>query len=1012
MAGKTGHQADTEKKRKRADTHEKDRNAKRHRQQEQANKKAAKIVSDAAELKDKALKVLHGMNAEIPAEALANGENAFVGQAEILDKQWALSAPVGGRIADIDPIFSVDEKHLIVTQNTSLQVYSVADSHLVRQISLPIATKGKDGQNRITAAIVATWLSPNEPNFVWIACSDGRVWKVDWRHGSAPEDTLTVKSDNIQDMAVCSMKLGKSFVDVLYISEAKKQECTITAYYRLKRSQLNSVVYKSQHADQRIHLVRATSDGKYVVGASAESIIVGVVQPGEGNVLESEFYSFDTPDLVCALDLRVSPKSSAALTPKKQSKKSALFDVVDLIIGCARGGMLVYNDVINTANAVRGAKAKPKKEEIQARKFHWHRRAVHSLKWSRDGNYMISGGSENTLVLWQVDTGKTTHLPHLSGSVENIVVSPSGSSYGVHLDDNSVMILTTSEMKPTFYISGIQTAARYFAPPKDSLVMRLADAVKEVRNPVPAAVNPRVPSQLHICVGAGQQAVMSGSQQSAPILQSFDLDTLRSQSRQALARTQPTDVNITSKGNPISEPTVTHLAFSSNGKYMASVDDWQPPMRDIENMSAETRQRFLRDRREIFLKFWTVGEEGEQLALTSRINSPHATSRPEPVLALVADPKSSKFATLGDDGLVKIWSFKTRQFDGVTSKDDKGETLQTWSCAHTISLGGHVGADVLVTLDGNKAGVRSGAMCYSSDGSTLFVAFGAEHDGGVHAIDTRTGKVKLAMRGLWRGKIRHIEALSSLVITLSDDLRVYDVITEETMFGIKLPKFADPALSRFAHLALDRRSNTIAVVAPGKYSSDILVFDPEENKALCVDKIPHRVISLVSSPDSTGYIAVDDAAQLWTISRTSDEHAISIARPLEELRLADIVVDENELAGGITLLDGDDDEASEDEGETNGERMDVDEEDDETHAAVISRQKLAELFDTGPAFTMPAVEELFAKFTDLLALKPLPSSSGRLRVRAPGVNICSYPGFVWYIVQGIDFIIEHCISSG
>jgi NET1-associated nuclear protein 1 (U3 small nucleolar RNA-associated protein 17) len=590
---------------------------------------------------------------------------------------------------------------------------------------------------------------------------------------------------------------------------------------------------------------------------------------------------------------------------------------------------------------------------------------------------MISGGSENTLVLWQVDTGKTTPLPHLSGSVENIVVSPSGSSYAVHLDDNSVMILTTSEMKPTFYISGLQTAARYFAPPKDSLVMRLSDAVREVRNPVPAAVNPQNPSQLHICVGAGQQAVMSGSQQSAPILQSFDLDTLRSQSRQALARTQPTDVNITTKGNAISEPTVTHLAFSSNGKYMASVDDWQPPMRDIENMSAETRQRFLRDRREIFLKFWAVGEEGEQLALTSRINSPHATSRPEPVLALVADPTSSKFATLGDDGLVKIWSFKTRQFDGVTSKDAKGETLQSWSCIHTISLGGHVGADVLMTLDGNKAGARSGAMCYSTDGSTLFVAFGAEGDGGVHAVDTRTGKVKVAMRGLWRGKIRHIEAVSSLIITLSDDLRVYDAITEETMFGIRLPKWADPALSRFAHLALDRRSNTVAVVAPGKYSSDILVFDPEENRSLCVDKIPHRIISLVSSPMSTGFIAVDDAAQLWTISRASDEHAVAIARPLEELRLADVVVEEGDLTkSGITLLDGDEeDEASDEEGEANGERMEVDDQEDETHAAIISRQKLAELFDTGPAFTMPAVEELFDKFTELLALKPLPASS-------------------------------------
>lgn len=286
-------------------------------------------------------------------------------------------------------------RYLIITQNTSLQVYTVADSHLVRQISLPLATKSKDGQKRITAAIVATWLSPNQPNFVWIACSDGRIWRVDWRHGSAPEDTFTVKSDNIQDVAVSSMKVGKSVLDILFVSEQKRQECTITAYYRSKRSLVSHVVYKSQHPDERIHLVRATSDGKFVVGASSENIVVGTVQPGADGGFESEFYSFDTPDIVCAMDLRVTPKNNVVSTPKK-SKKPALFDVLDLIAGCARGGMLVYNDIMNTAHAVRGSKSKSKKEEIQARKFHWHRRAVHTIKWSRDGTYL----EERPRLIW------------------------------------------------------------------------------------------------------------------------------------------------------------------------------------------------------------------------------------------------------------------------------------------------------------------------------------------------------------------------------------------------------------------------------------------------------------------------------------------------------------------------------------------------------------------------------------------------------------------------------------
>lgn len=110
MAGKTGPQADMEKKRKRANTEDKDRTPKRHRQQVQAGKKAAKIVADAAELKDKALKVLGDLKAEIAPEALANGKDVAVEKAELSEPQWTLSTPVGGRIADIDPVFSVDEK--------------------------------------------------------------------------------------------------------------------------------------------------------------------------------------------------------------------------------------------------------------------------------------------------------------------------------------------------------------------------------------------------------------------------------------------------------------------------------------------------------------------------------------------------------------------------------------------------------------------------------------------------------------------------------------------------------------------------------------------------------------------------------------------------------------------------------------------------------------------------------------------------------------------------------------
>lgn len=221
---------------------------------------------------------------------------------------------------------------------------------------------------------------------MWIGCSDGRIWKVNWRHGTQPEDTLYTKSMSLLDMCVSSIKLNKSTVDVLYVSEQqKKQESTITAYYRVKDSHLSTVLLRSQQPGQRIHLVRSTSDGKFIVGASAEGLVVGAVQVVQGKAeLEGEFYSFDTADIPCAVDMKVTTKPEPVAS-KKQSKKQALqtFDVLDLIVGCARGHLFVYNDIINVLHNLKASKSK----SVQARQFHWHRRAVHSLKWSSDGMF-------------------------------------------------------------------------------------------------------------------------------------------------------------------------------------------------------------------------------------------------------------------------------------------------------------------------------------------------------------------------------------------------------------------------------------------------------------------------------------------------------------------------------------------------------------------------------------------------------------------------------------------------
>lgn len=261
---------------------------------------------------------------------------------------------------------------MILTYNTSLQIYSVAESLLVRRIALPVV-QNTYADKSTAPTIVATCLSHTKPDFVWVACSDGRIWRVNWKKGTAVQDEFRTQSHTALDMSVAA--IGNH--EVIYVSETTKQfKGEIVAYFGPDFANPPSeALFTTKKSDQGIHLLRASADGKCVVAATRESLIVGTVtaQASQADLgLEFEFFTFDSTDIICALDVRITGKSDGT---------SAL----DLIAGGARGAIYYYNDILRKLQNLNGPKSK--REPLQARKYHWHRRAVHSLKWSKDGEW-------------------------------------------------------------------------------------------------------------------------------------------------------------------------------------------------------------------------------------------------------------------------------------------------------------------------------------------------------------------------------------------------------------------------------------------------------------------------------------------------------------------------------------------------------------------------------------------------------------------------------------------------
>ncbi|KAL7789953.1 hypothetical protein V8C37DRAFT_385653 [Trichoderma ceciliae] len=956
---------DPTKKRKR-DVNEGDTRSKRTRPQqgvqgnghEQAEPTADGDLEAENQLENVALVKLRGNGGEDIVSRSYDGETG-----------WRISKPMGGRMLDIDPILTQDDQHLILTYNTSVQVYTATDSLLLRRIPIG-AVDAPASKGTSPANIVATKLSLQNPDHIWVACSDGRIYYVKWTETNETHQCFQTVTGSAKAITVTSTKVPGAKADIVVVAESNKNRMELNAYGGdILSSPLPKNIFTAKKPGNGLHLIESSQDGLVLVGALNDSLFLGVAsqEPSAGfEQLHYDFFSFEVPDLITTLDFRVYPASTLSGSRSKGRRDSD--KVVDVIVGGARGAIYLYHDALSRSQSL--GKSNSSKEGIQAQKFHWHRKAVHAVKWSRDGSYMISGGSENVLVMWQMDTIRKDFLPHLSGSVENIVVSASGSSYVVHLDDNSTMVLSTAEMKPTTYVSGIQSAAVEAATPKDLLVQRVWSVANRVRRPIPAAIKATEPSKLHVCVGNGRQATMTGDF-SAPLLQSFDLETFMSVSKQALARTQPTDVNLTNKGYAIEEPLVTHIAFSADGKWLASVDDWVPSNRDVGTVSGDVGDQFLKERHESYLKFWQVDSKDNSIALVSRINAPHTTSHPETVLDLASNSASTCFATVAGDGIVRLWRPKTRQQQGSRSSESNADF--TWVCSGVIPIGDGLGRDAIADIpnDASAPVKAQGRIAFSEDGSTLFAAFGALDAGAVYVINTASGEVVKILEGLWKGQLHSLRVLSPYLIVLSEELHVYDVVGDDLRYGIVVPKVSRS--DELLQLAVDSVAGHFAVTLPLGNTSSIGVFHPSEPEPIIVCNTPHRVVSLVSVPGTSGFVALDDVAQIWTITEGSNASTILAAQPLQDLRLDNASQEVDEGKGAI-VLNGDAESDAEME-EAQSADDDVEMEDDDVQTNIIPQQYLADIFDAAPAFAGASIEDMFYKVTGLLATKPLSAAT-------------------------------------
>jgi NET1-associated nuclear protein 1 (U3 small nucleolar RNA-associated protein 17) len=225
--------------------------------------------------------------------------------------------------------------------------------------------------------------SKQNSDIIWVATSDGRVYQVNWTNSKAPEFFQT-QSKTANAMALVTKKVSGKDKEIIFVAESDKPgRIEVVAYPATTTESEHKVVFVMKRPGSGLQLLETSEDG-HLVGAINDRLFFGVPSQNQFDslaVLDYEIYTFDIPDLVSSLDLRVYPR------PVTSGKKSRQLNapVLDIIVGGARGSIYLYHDALARSQAL--AKSGSEKEPIQAQNFHWHRKAVHALKWSRDGMY-------------------------------------------------------------------------------------------------------------------------------------------------------------------------------------------------------------------------------------------------------------------------------------------------------------------------------------------------------------------------------------------------------------------------------------------------------------------------------------------------------------------------------------------------------------------------------------------------------------------------------------------------
>ncbi|KAF8203796.1 WD40-repeat-containing domain protein [Pholiota molesta] len=510
------------------------------------------------------------------------------------DTPWNWASLTDPSSSRIPPVFTKDGSYFFSLVGSSVKIHSTATGLVVSTLTSPSLNDGNSQSDVLTSALI----NPHNVFQLITGSLDGRVRIWDFINATLLQ---TIEFGQ----PIHYMCAHEQFKGSIFVAASLSRKKTISHDNNAVVMQIS--LKSSDHTSQPVEITSVgktrfpsglaiSSNGAWLVAAAGHTIYVA-----KTSSLSSGFTKYVSPERLRCLAFHPSEEYFATGDDK----------------GVIRLWYCLNDNLAVNTHGV--------EKRTQTRPFHWHAHAVSSICFTPNGAYLLSGGEESVLVIWQLHTGKKEFVPRLGAPINTVSVLSSRNTeeeYLIGLADATYTFVGSATLKVT------RSYSRIKIDPAQSQIQTSSSML----NFAPIAIQP-LTSTL----------VLPSSHPSSLQMYSPSGSTLVGE-----LEVSPSNRVSRRDDKPLTPACVEIAVISSSGSWMATVD---------------SREGDAGFQAEVYLKIWSWDKGQDNWMLNTRIDRPHGTAKVTDVSFSPCgiETRASSLLTTGEDGRIKVWRLQTRR---------------------------------------------------------------------------------------------------------------------------------------------------------------------------------------------------------------------------------------------------------------------------------------------------------------------------------------------------------------